>query len=404
MQEPVIQKQTVTARFEYPVAFTDNVLAPHAPLLANILEAGGQDDAPQSTAVFVDSGVAQAHPGIIDRITTYAAAHADRFELAMPPTVIAGGEAAKNDPEQISAIHVQLRESGLDRRSYVVAIGGGAVLDLVGFAAATFHRGIRHVRIPTTTLAQGDSAVGVKNGVNAFGTKNLLGTFAPPYAVINDKSFLATLSDRQCRSGMSEAVKVALIRDPAFYHWLECHARELDRREPDAVHWAVRRSAELHMEHISATGDPFEQGTARPLDYGHWAAHKLETLTDYELLHGEAVAIGIALDARYAELAGMLSSGICDRICQTLESLGFRLWHPALEKTDDGGALQLLRGLADFREHLGGRLHLIMLEDIGRTVSVHEPDVARIRAAVRWLRGRCENEDQVHPAGFTARL
>ena len=144
----------------------------------------------------------------------------------------------------------------------------------------------------------------MKNAINAFGFKNLLGTFAPPFAVINDFAFLDILPEREKRGGMAEAVKVALIRDADFFAWLEREADALARFQPNALDTLVQRCARRHMHQIAHGGDPFETGSARPLDYGHWSAHKLEGLTRHALRHGEAVAIGVALDARYSVLAG----------------------------------------------------------------------------------------------------
>ena len=148
--------------------------------------------------------------------------------------------------------------AGLDRRSYVVVIGGGAVLDAVGFAAAIAHRGIRLVRLPTTTLAQADSGVGVKNAVNLFGKKNWIGSFAVPWAVLNDTSLLATLPDRDFIAGFSEAVKVSLLKDPAFFDTICRDAPLIRRRDMAATLPVIRASAEWHRDHITKGGDPFE--------------------------------------------------------------------------------------------------------------------------------------------------
>jgi 3-dehydroquinate synthase len=259
---------------------------------------------------------------------------------------------------------------------------------MVGYVAATTHRGIRLIRVPTTVLAQNDSGVGVKNGINAFGVKNFVGTFAPPFAVLNDSDFLATLNRRDRIAGMAEAVKVALIRDASFYHWLEAHADELAQFELQAVSLLICRCAELHMRQISTGGDPFETGSARPLDYGHWAAHKLEMLSHHELRHGEAVAVGIALDARYSVAKGMLADGEDTRICRLLERLGFPLWHPALETRAADGRPALLGGLTEFREHLGGELTITLLAGIGRGEEVHDMEEAEVLRAITWLRTR----------------
>src|SRR5690606_29036842 len=136
-------------------------------------------------------------------------------------------------------------EYHIDRHSYVIAIGGGAVLDAVGLAAATAHRGIRHIRIPTTVLSQNDSGVGVKNGVNLFDSKNFFGTFVPPFAVLNDYDFIESLPEREKRSGIAEAVKVALIRDRVFFEWLEASVGERARFDAQAMAYMIQRCAEL---------------------------------------------------------------------------------------------------------------------------------------------------------------
>src|SRR6202011_5045400 len=145
------------------------------------------------------------------------------------PVAVPGGERCKNDPDTVPRLLAKFSELAIDRHSFVIAIGGGAVLDAVGYAAAIFHRGVRHIRFPTTVLAQDDSGVGVKNAVNLFGLKNLIGTFAPPWAIINDSAFVDMLPPREKRAGMAEAVKVALIRDGKFFEWLEAHSDALAR-------------------------------------------------------------------------------------------------------------------------------------------------------------------------------
>ena len=276
----------------------------------------------------------------------------------------------------------------LDRHSYLIAVGGGALLDVAGFAAATAHRGVRHVRIPTTTLSQADSGVGVKNGINAFGKKNFIGTFAPPFAVINDFSLLSTLEPAAKRAGYVEAVKVACIRDAKFFHELEHDAEKLILFEPTAMKHLIRRCAELHLDHIAAGGDPFEMGSARPLDFGHWAAHKLEQLSHFQISHGDAVAIGIALDVIYSRAAGLLAASACERILQLLEQLGFKLFADELLNTDHADQLTILSGLEEFREHLGGELTITLLNEIGSGIEVHEIDSQKIVAAIHELRAR----------------
>jgi 3-dehydroquinate synthase len=309
------------------------------------------------------------------------------LKLVRPPLLVCGGESAKNSPTIINEIHAHLDRHHIDRHSYLIAVGGGALLDVAGFAAATAHRGVRHVRIPTTTLGQADSGVGVKNGINAFGKKNFVGTFAPPYAVINDFKLLETLESADKRGGYIEAVKVACIRDAQFFAELEAGAEKLSAFEPEAMKHLIRRCAELHLEHIATGGDPFEMGSARPLDFGHWAAHKLEQLSRFALSHSDAVAIGIALDVIYSRNLGLLDGSSATRILELIRKLGFRLYADELLSANDAGQLKVLAGLEEFREHLGGQLTITLLKEIGQGVEVHSMETAKIIEAIHELRG-----------------
>lgn len=376
-------EQTFQVQFRYGVHFTEDLFATDNELLTNVL---AQHDSPEPRKVLfvVDSGVAAAHPSLLKDIATYAATHANKIKLVTTPLLVPGGEEAKNNPDLLQKLLTAVNEYGICRHSYLIAVGGGAVLDLAGFAAAIAHRGIRHVRIPTTVLSQNDSGVGVKNGINAFGKKNFVGTFAPPVAVINDSNFLLTLEDRDWRSGISEAIKVALIKDAAFYQRIKQDAQKLASRDMDAMQQLIHRCAELHVEHIGGA-DPFEFGSSRPLDFGHWAAHKLEQISNYRLRHGEAVAIGIALDVVYAQLAGMISKAECADVLELLQELGFDLFAPELAQQEQTGQLSILKGLTEFREHLGGQLTIMLLNKIGAGVEVHQIDAALVQQAVKTL-------------------
>jgi 3-dehydroquinate synthase len=371
--------QRFTVAYEYPVVFTRDLFTPANRIFAETL---GRLEANHrhKVVVFVDDGIV-FRQDLPSRISDYAAAHASAMELVAVPEFIVGGEHCKTDLTLVERLQRRLVDLALDRHAFVVAIGGGAMLDLVGYVAATVHRGIRHIRVPTTVLSQNDSGVGVKNGVNAFGQKNMLGVFAPPFAVLNDSAFLDGLDERDKRAGMAEAVKVALIRDAAFFRWLERNAADLRTFSPPAVDHLIRRCAELHMKQIAAGGDPFECGSARPLDFGHWSAHKLELMTSHALRHGEAVAIGIALDTRYSVLSGHLTKGEDLRACHLLRALGLPLFHPALKVADPSG----LRGLREFREHLGGELTITLLAGLGEGVEVHAMDESLIAQALDWL-------------------
>jgi 3-dehydroquinate synthase len=382
-----VYQQRFAVTFEYPVYFTEQLFAPGNPVLAEVL--GRLEPARRHRClVFIDDGLLGAQPQLADAITAYAAHHAARMELVAPPVPVPGGERIKAELFHVEQAQRLLFDHHIDRHAFVIVVGGGAVLDAIGLVAATTHRGVRLIRVPTTVLSQDDSGVGVKNGVNLFGSKNFCGTFAPPFAVLNDLALLDHLPPREKIAGMAEAVKVALIRDGAFFAWLERHADKLVLFERKALAHLIRRCAELHMRQIALGGDPFETGSARPLDFGHWAAHKLEMLTRHHLRHGEAVAIGIALDTRYSVLRGLLPEADAQRVYALLEHLGFRLWHPALHGRTTDGRLAVLEGLREFREHLGGELTVTLLAGLGRGLEVHEMDEALVREAIDWLAAR----------------
>jgi 3-dehydroquinate synthase len=378
-------QRTISVSFEHRVYFTRGVFEP-----ANLLLQSVMADPPRVPKVLVvlDETLAQAQPALAKNIEAYFTASAGRLELVCAPLIIEGGERVKNSYFHVSEIHSQAERHHVDRHSYIVGVGGGALLDVVGLAAATAHRGVRHVRIPSTVLGQNDSGVGVKNGINAFGKKNFIGTFAPPFAVVNDFDLLASLPDRDKRAGYAEAVKVALVRDREFFNWLENAADALHRLEPEPMQKLIERCAELHINHIATGGDPFEFGTARPLDFGHWSAHKLEQLSDFRIRHGEAVAIGMALDVVYSRNIGWLDATSADRALALLKRLGFSLSANELFHLDSNQQPVVLQGLEDFREHLGGQLTLTLLKGIGQGVEAHDIILPKMLNALRELQQR----------------
>jgi len=386
-QKSRLLHQRVSVTFNYEVYFTQNLFELKNPILAQVIPADGETK-PKKLVAVVDAGILKYQPELVNQLVAYTKFYAEVLAIAAEPMIISGGEAAKNDPTLLEQIHQLIEAAGLCRHSYILAIGGGAVLDLVGYAAATAHRGIRLIRVPTTVLGQNDSGVGVKNSINAFGKKNFLGTFAPPYAVINDSAFLTTLDDRDWRSGIAEAIKVALIKDASFFDFIYFHTAALERRDMDTMQQVIYRCAQLHLEHIANSGDPFEMGSSRPLDFGHWAAHKLEHLTNYRLRHGEAVAIGVALDSTYSYLVGLLDFSELKRILNTFLALGFTLYVPELAENlsqlEDPDCL--FQGLTEFREHLGGELTLTLLQGIGKRIEVHKVDLFLYRQAISLLR------------------
>jgi 3-dehydroquinate synthase len=374
-------ERTIQVSWQHRVLFTEHVFDPANSTLRDNLSRDEFGSARRALVV-VDEALARADIGLVAGIEHYFKSNPPTATLAATPILCKGGEQTKASWAAVAELHTAIDRHHIDRHSYLIAVGGGALLDMAGLAAATAHRGVRHIRIPTTTLSQCDSGVGVKNGINAFGKKNFIGTFAPPFAVINDFHLLATLSDRDQRAGFVEAVKVACIRSREFFEALERDAVALAQFQLAAMRNLIRRCAELHMDHIAKNGDPFEFGSARPLDFGHWAAHKLEQMSGFTLRHGEAVAVGIALDVIYARRAGFLSPVNAERVLQLLQTLGFALFHPDLQRDE------LLLGLEEFREHLGGRLAITLLRDIGVGFEVNEMDAGLIREAIVELAER----------------
>jgi 3-dehydroquinate synthase len=345
--------------------------------------------------VWIDQAVAEANPQLIPNLNARIDEHRAHIELVSPIQCIEGGEQVKNDDETVNQIFRSIDRDGLDRRSYVVVIGGGALLDAVGYAAAISHRGIRLVRFPTTTLAQADSGVGVKNAINAFGKKNWKGTFAVPWGVVNDQGLLAHLPDRDFRAGFSEAVKVSLLKSPSAFRFLCQHASDIAHRDWTAVMPAIRSSVLMHLHHITHGGDPFEMQEARPLDFGHWSAHKLEQLTQYQMRHGEAVSIGVALDTIYSYLVHGLDRSDALHAVKALVDLGLPIYTPHLESQ------QIFDGLEEFRQHLGGRLTLTMIRNVGAPVSVHEVNLDAMSRAIGMLR-EIHHESQAKAPTTTA--
>ena len=373
-------EQTFSVQFEYKIFFTSALFDTNNTTLSDFFK-GKATDAIRKIFFVIDQGVADAHPNLFDDIKGYFAQHKD-VRLIPDILVVPGGEASKNDVQLFDKIVEAVSVYGIDRHSYIAAIGGGAVLDLVGYAAAVSHRGIKHIRIPTTVLSQNDSGIGVKNGINYKRKKNFLGTFAPPAAVFNDDLFLDTLNDRDYRSGISEAIKVALIKDPLFFYWLEEHADELVKRDRESMNYLIKVCAQLHLNHIGGD-DPFETGSARPLDFGHWAAHKLEQLSNFGVLHGEAVAMGIALDSVYSHLSGLISEEKLQRILNLLVTLGYDISNPLIQIKDADSPI--LKGLAEFQEHLGGRLTITLLTDIGTGKEVNHMDHQLLIASSNYV-------------------
>ena len=390
MQQEI--RQEFSVRYAFPVLFTRGAFDPANPTLRDVLRRAGEKK--QRVLVAIDSNV----PAML---RAYSAAHPSLLEWAAEPFLVRGGEICKTDPVEVAQLQELVARHRIDRQSFILAIGGGAMLDAVGYAAATAHRGVRLIRMPTTVLGQNDAGIGVKNSVNAFGRKNFLGTFAPPFAVINDAAFLGTLDARDLRSGMAEAVKIAAIKDAPFLAWMHRERRALGAFAPAAMDEMILRCAQRHIEHVGSS-DPFETGSARPLDFGHWAAHCLEEMTSREmagalpgseLRHGEAVAIGCALDSLYAHAKKLITDAELAVLLDTLEAMGFALYDPALAR------MNIEEALASFREHLGGEMCITVPDGLGKKRELHDIDLALMRRCIEQLGARANPTGRASATG-----
>ncbi len=377
-------QQSFSVSYAYKLYFTQHLFHIENGQFNAVLEGYKKNESVKLLFV-IDDGVANSHPNLQDEIQTYCDHYHANLAL-MGSVVVTGGEQCKNDYTQVEKVLAAINDFHIDRHAFVVGIGGGAVIDMVGYAAAIAHRGVKLIRIPTTVLSQNDSAVGVKNSINTFGKKNFLGTFAPPFAIINDSNFLNTLEQRDWISGIAEAVKVALIKDKSFFDYIATHALKLAARDMEAMQYVIYKCAEMHMHHIAQGGDPFESGSSRPLDFGHWAAHKMEQMTNYSLRHGEAVAKGIALDVTYALLLDLISTEEWHQILEVMQQIGFDLRIP-VKTVDETNTL--LNGLQEFQEHLGGELCITLINGIGVKHDVNVIDVTKMKAAIEQLNQTC---------------
>ena len=383
-----VQECSINVPYRYPVLFTHGVFEQNNPVLAETLSAAKHGATPLKVRLWFDSGLVSAQPELIQDAQRYFCKFLPEVTIT-DPCVFPGGEAVKNGFQYVDRMIADLQKARLCRHSYLIAVGGGAFLDAAGFSAALFHRGVRLIRLPSTTLSQDDSGVGVKNGVNLGDSKNLLGTFAPPYAVINDLDLLESLDPSVRRDGIAEAFKVAIIKDPEFFEFLCANAEALGEGIPTVLHDMVKRCATIHMEHITMTGDPFEMGSARPLDFGHWAAHRLEAMSNYVLRHGEGVAIGIALDSYYAMRQGLITETELNRIVDAMARTGLPIHHPLLQRKS-GNDYDVMMGIEQFREHLGGTLAVTLPDGIGRKLEVSQMDRDVLIDGIQWLGTRVD--------------
>jgi 3-dehydroquinate synthase len=362
--------------YSHSVTFTHDCLAADNPALARALARvpGGR------IFVVAEKPVLSAFP----RLRAEWEAYAVRWKLdRLAWLALAGGERLKTDGgKAVARLQSAAVRVGMRRSDTWLAIGGGALQDAAGYAAATFHRGVALVRVPTTVLAQCDSAMGVKNGIDLDALKNGVGTFAVPSAVVCDLSFLRALPDEAFRAGFSEAVKVGAVRDRSLVEAVAAASDGLAAREASAYEPLVVRSARLHFEHIVEGGDPFERGTGRPLDFGHWLAHRLEEMSGYRIGHGRAVAAGVWIDAVYARRRGLMPQADLDLVRAALLPCGLQsalaAAAPYLRQTR-----AVEKGLDEFRDHLGGELSVALPAPLGRSTDAHDYDRRELRRILR---------------------
>jgi 3-dehydroquinate synthase len=280
--------------------------------------------------------------------------------------VLPDGEQYKT-LEYYGAIMEFLLERRHSRSTTLIALGGGVVGDMTGFAAATYQRGVDFLQVPTTLLAQVDSSVGGKTGVNHPRGKNMIGAFYQPRCVIADTGLFATLPSREFRAGLAEVLKYGIIRDADFFAWIEAHAADCVARQPAALAHAVKRSCEVKAEVVAA--DEREADLRAILNFGHTFGHALETLTGYQaLLHGEAVAIGMVLAADLSARQEMLSWSDARRIKEAVAALELPVQPPDLPAAD------MIAAMGMDKKVVSGRLRLVLATAIGQVTTTEDID------------------------------
>ncbi len=346
----------------YPIAIGEGNLGE----LPRLIEQRGK----LSHAVVVtDQNVADTHAATVIASLKQSGVRVDRF--VVPP-----GEKTKC-VEQADKLWQHMLDCGADRKTVVVAVGGGVIGDLAGFIAATFARGLRFVQVPTTLLAQVDSSVGGKVGINLPRAKNMVGAFWQPLAVLIDTAVLETLPQREYRAGLAEVIKYGVILDAEFFAWLEANLAGLQQRDAAVLQHVVARSCELKAEVVSK--DEHETtGLRAVLNYGHTFCHAFESLTHYgELLHGEAVAIGMLCASRLAEKLGRIDEHVTRRQFALIQALGLPTEVPQLESA------AIIEAMRHDKKVEYGRLRFVLPSRLGHVELVGDIEPSRVEAALR---------------------
>lgn len=278
-------------------------------------------------------------------------------DVRLATCVLPDGERYKN-LETLNAIFDEALQHRLDRATTLIALGGGVLGDMAGFAAAVYQRGVDFIQLPTTLLAQVDSSVGGKTGVNHPLGKNMIGAFHQPRCVLADITTLDTLDDRQLRAGLAEVIKYGLIADGAFFDWLEQHVDALLAREPAPLAEAIERSCRIKAEIVAA--DEYERGTRALLNLGHTFGHAIETATGYDSwLHGEAIAAGMCMAARLSERLDLIDASSRARVEAIFQAAGLPVACPPI------GAQRMRSLMAGDKKVVAGRIRLVLPEAIG---------------------------------------
>ncbi|MEU1019016.1 sedoheptulose 7-phosphate cyclase [Streptomyces sp. NPDC005898] len=368
----------------YRVDVTEGVFHPDNPLLAHYLEG-------RRVVAFVGPTVDRLYG---QQVRAYLGAHLEPGSWSVHP--IPSGEHNKSltSAERVCAT---AKAAGLDRHGVMLAVGGGIVADIVGFAASMYSRGIRYIKVNTTLVGQVDVGVGVKTGVNGLHTKNMFGAYHPAHASLNDPALLATLPAREIRCGLAEIVKMAVILDGDLFRTLERHPDVFRRPGHSAgaelETYVIRTSMRLMMEELCP--NLREKDLARLVDFGHTFSPVIETAGGHRLEHGEAVAVDMALSAHLARLLGLVDAETCERIVALLERIGLPV-HDAATCTPD----RMTQALWASWQRRGRKLHLVVPTGVGKAGFVDElEDVPQetLRAALDALATRAARAPRTSP-------
>ncbi len=302
-----------------------------------------------------------------------------KLDVAVTAIVLPDGEAHKN-AATLDIIYDRLLAERCDRTTTVIALGGGVIGDLAGFAAASYQRGVPFIQVPTTLLAQVDSSVGGKTGINHPRGKNMIGAFWQPQMVLADTDSLKTLPDRELSAGLAEVIKYGLIRDLPFLEWLEANIERLLARDAEALTYAIERSCANKAEVVAADElETAKEGGRALLNLGHTFGHAIETGVGYgEWLHGEAVAAGTVMAADLSRRLGWLGDADFGRVVSLLKQARLPVASP------DMGAERYLDLMSHDKKVIAGRLRLVLLRRLGEAVTYADAPAAEIRAAIEF--------------------